>query len=186
MKYECEYIFFSIEMLMNYVSLLYNVSFAFLLYVLMSHSFLVTGEFEVDTEPEVVLQKDTRGMLPCRVNPSVDVGIVFWSRGSTLSTGETVVTMSILGGTKIKSGTGYGSGLYDVDDELSLIINNVSVEDNDNFFCEISEEGTGDLSHNQTYVAVFGKWNIFDIIQGKRKPKVDVDIIIIGPLYFAL
>ena len=117
----------------------------------------------MDTEPEVVLQKDTRGVLPCRVNPSTDVGIVFWSRGSTLSTGEIVVTMSILGGTKIKFGTGYSSGLYDINDELSLIIKNVSVEDNGSFFCEISEEGTGDLSHNQTYVAVFGKWNIFDI-----------------------
>ena len=171
-------------MFVNYVSLLYKFSFAFLLYVLMSHSFLVTGEFEVDTEPEVVLQKDTRGVLPCRVNPNVDVGVVFWSRGSTLSTGELVVTMSIFGGTKIKFGTGYGSGLYDIDDELSLIIKNVSVEDNGSFFCEISEEGTGDLSHNQTYVAVFGKWNIFDIIQGNRKPKVDVDIIIIGLFVF--
>ena len=146
----------------------------------MSRSFfLVTGVtvgFEVDTEPEVVLQKDTRGVLPCRVNPSVDVGIVFWSRGPTLSTAEIVVSMGLLSERRSKSGTGYQAGLYDIDDEFSLIVINASVEDNGNFFCEISEKGSGALSHNHTNVVVFGKCDIFDIVQGTRKAKVDVEV----------
>ena len=120
----------------------------------------------MDTEPEVVLQKDTRGMLPCRVDPSVDVGLVFWSSGLTLSTAGIVVHMSLLSEKRTKSGTGYEAGLYDIDDEFSLIINNASVEDNGNFFCEISEKGTGALSHNHTNVVVFGKCGILYIVQG--------------------
>ena len=118
----------------------------------------------MDTEPEVVLQKDIRGLLPCRVNPSVDVGIVFWTRGQTLSTAEIVVSMGLFGERRTKSGTGYEAGLYNIDDDFSLIIKNASLEDNGNFFCEISEKGTGALSHNRTNVVVFGKWDIFDII----------------------
>ena len=118
----------------------------------------------MDTEPEVVLQKDTRGVLPCRVNPSVDVGIVFWTRGQTLSTAQIVVTIGLLSETITKWGAGYEAGLYDIDDDFSLIIKNASLEDNGNFFCEISEKGTGALSHNRTNVVVFGKWDIFDII----------------------
>ena len=151
---------------------------------------LVTGEFEVDTEHEVVLKKDSRGVLPCRVNRSVDVGIVVWSRGPRLSTGEILVSMSLWSGTRNKLGTGYEAGLYNIDDndDFSLIIKNVSVEDNDSFFCEISEKGTGALSHNHTNVLVFGKWNIFNIIQGKCKPKVDVEVNqdIIGQFFFSL
>ena len=133
----------------------------------------------MDTEPEVVFQKDTQGVLPCRVNPSVDVGLVIWTRGPTISSGEILVSMSLWSETRTKLGTGYEAGLYDIDDndyDFPLIIKNASVEDNHSFFCEISEKGTGALSHNYTNVVVFGKWDIFDIVQGKRKPNVDVKV----------
>ena len=69
--------------------------------------------------------------------------------------------MSLWSEARKKLGPGYEAGLYDIDDDddddFSLIIKNASVEDNDSFFCEISEKGTGALSHNQTNVVVFGK-----------------------------
>ena len=57
---------------------------------------------------------------------------------------------------KKKGGDGYYSRQYDMLDNFTLVINEVRVEDNDNFFCEISELGTGAVFYNRTIVEVLG------------------------------
>ena len=122
--------------------------------------FAVTHEISAEvviTEPEVILQKGTRDTIPCEVNTDVDVGIVLWQKGSTLMTADRLVEISFLSGTKEKAGEGYKSGSYDIHDNYSLIIANVSVADNDNFFCEIVTVHN-EIYNNQTNVNVFGKY----------------------------
>ena len=110
----------------------------------------------VDTEPEVIMQKGTRGELPCRVD--ISVALLFWYKGPRLSGAQTIIIMDAQ--TKQKEGDGYSSGHYDVGGNFSLIINEVNVEDNDNFYCEISELETGSPFNNRTSVVVFGKFDI--------------------------
>ena len=59
--------------------------------------------------------------------------------------------------TEEKGGDGYSQ--YDIRNNFSLVINEVRVEDNDNFFCEISEFETGDNFYNRTNVVVLGECN---------------------------
>ena len=57
--------------------MLSNISFAFILYVFMSHSFLVTGGFEVDTEPEVVLPEGHSRCASVQSEPQCGCGSSF-------------------------------------------------------------------------------------------------------------
>ena len=95
-------------------------------------------------------------MIPCEVNTDLNIVFVFWHKGSTFKTADILVRISFLSGTNEKVGEGYTSGLYDIDDKYSLIIVNVSVADNDLFFCEIVTEDNENYN-NQTNVIVFGK-----------------------------
>ena len=113
----------------------------------------------VDTEPEIILEKGASGILPCRVDPKIVVAaVVRWYKGPSIYIAETIVVLDPE--TKVKQGPGYEANLYDIDGTFSLIITAVRVEDNENFFCEISEKSTGELFYNQTSVVVIGKTDI--------------------------
>ena len=57
---------------------------------------------------------------------------------------------------KVEMDTQVGS--YDIDDYYSLIIENVTVEDNGRFFCEMVTLDTNENFNNETNVLVFGKY----------------------------
>ena len=62
-----------------------------------------------------------------------------------------------------KEGPGYDSGLYNITNDFSLIINSVMVEDDDHFMCELVVEGNIVPFQNSTNVTVFGKRDILYI-----------------------
>ena len=82
---------------------------------------------------------------------------VIWYKGLPLSG---LISYSQIKSIWEKSGPGYDSGLYDIHRNFSLIINSVSVEDNDRFLCELVVKGNIDPFQNATNVTVFGKREI--------------------------
>ena len=56
----------------------------------------------------------------------------------------------------LKEGTGYTKGQYDIDQNYTLIIKDVGIEDSATYYCSVAELGTGGAS-NSTSVKVFGK-----------------------------
>ena len=116
-------------------------------------------EVIVSTDPEVVLQKGERGVLPCRV--SREVGTVTWSRGPELTTADILITLQLPhNGEFIKAGQGYEDKLYDIDDNFSLIINEARIYNNGNYFCDVLDLDSGRPITNNTNVIVFGEWII--------------------------
>ena len=79
---------------------------------------------------------------------------VHWYKGLPLSV---LISYGQASGSWGKGGPGYDSGLYDIHSNFSLIINSVSVEDNDHFMCELVVRGNLDPFENSTNVTVFGK-----------------------------
>ena len=124
-----------------------------------------TSTLAVDTK--VILEKGTQGVLPCKVDSDIAAVWYFWSKGPTIATAELLLAFDPED--NVKQGSGYETGFYDMDATFSLIINNVRVEDNDNFFCEISELGTGTISVNQTKVVVFGKSKLWRLTEGRKR-----------------
>ena len=118
----------------------------------------VTAEEYVGTEPVVILKKGSRGLLPCKVDR--DVGAIYWHRGtSQLTTATLLVAFQYYKGEWQKTGQGFLDGLFDIYDNFTLVIKEVTVEDNDYFFCEILDLDTGTTFTNQTSVEVFGKYH---------------------------
>ena len=113
------------------------------------------SESVVVTDPEVILEKGTRSMLPCEVNPDIEVRIVFWYRGPQIQNAEILVKLSLPSG--IKVGDGHRDGFYDIDSDFTLTITSVSVHDDTKFFCEIVTP-TNEIFNNETDVTVFGKF----------------------------
>ena len=77
----------------------------------------------------------TRGLLPCDLDRDKDIAFAYWYTGLTFSV-ELIINGYVDNEWK-KSGPGYDSGSYDITNNFSLIINSVSLEDNDQFTCEI-------------------------------------------------
>ena len=109
----------------------------------------------VGTDPQVIVRKGTRGVLPCRVEREVNA--VTWSRGPSDTTAAILVIQRIVSKEWITEGPGYLTGEYDMEDDYSLIIDDVGVEDNDDFFCAILDKDTGRNFVNKTSVMVYGK-----------------------------
>ena len=103
-----------------------------------------------------MLQKGSRGLLPCRVDRGV--GLVTWSQGYSPSTAEILLRYKLYNDKWTKGGDGYDSGLYDIHANFSLVIKNVMIADDDGyFFCEILDLETGQNFWNTTDVLVYGK-----------------------------
>ena len=96
----------------------------------------------------------TRGLLPCDLARDRGIAFAYWYTGLTYS-GELIIN-GYADNEWRKSGPGYDSGSYDITNNFSLIINSVSLEDNDQFTCEIVylDEQNAQKSLN---VSVFSK-----------------------------
>ena len=108
------------------------------------------------TAARVTLQMGSRSLLPCRVNR--DVAWVTWSKGPTPNTTYPVIVYQSTDDGWKKWGPGNGKG-YDVEENLSLVIQDVAIDDAGYFSCEVLDRGTGLSFANQTGVDVFGKLN---------------------------
>ena len=109
----------------------------------------------VGTDPLATLRMGSRGVLPCRIDREVNA--VTWSRGRSETTAEILVILRIFNKQWVKEGPGYSTKKYDMDDENSLIIESVEVEDDEDFFCAILDKDTGRNFVNKTRVTVYGK-----------------------------
>ena len=96
----------------------------------------------------------TRGLLPCDLARDKGIAFAYWYTGLTFSA-ELIVNGYADNEWK-KSGPGYDSGSYDITNNFSLIINSVSVEDNDQFTCEIVYLD-GQNAQKSLNVSVFSK-----------------------------
>ena len=95
------------------------------------------------------------GRLACRTDN--DVYSVQWNKGQHGE--EHLVALDLYFNPGQRAGPGFDKGLYYIDDEFSLIINNVELSDMDRFFCEVSDMETERQLWNYTDVSVIGKTN---------------------------
>ena len=107
------------------------------------------------TQPEVVFQKGSRGLLPCSLDGDREIAYIQWYKGVIFQ--GYLIEYEYRDGHLIKLNSGDGSGYYDLNENFSLVIDPMRVEDNDQFTCEIVVEGILDPFQNSTNVSVFGK-----------------------------
>ena len=115
-----------------------------------------TPEPTVGMEPYVSLQKGATGLLPCKYND--DVSAVTWSKGPAIIGADLLLVYDTFLQTWRTWGPGYDSGLYNVTNEFSLVINTAAIENNDRYFCEVLDVATGRPFSNHTDVTIFGKF----------------------------
>ena len=84
---------------------------------------------------------------------------VYWKKGHDPETSPNLIVMH----GKTKSGTCVDDGSCDIDDtDFSLIIRNVSFQDEGRYICEVSNY-KGILIHNCTDVLIYGMLNLSDL-----------------------
>ena len=110
----------------------------------------------VGTEPEILLQKGTQAVIPCRVER--EVASVTWSKGPQLDTADIIVIYQYLKTGWAKEIYEDTDGLYDIAVNFSLIINEVLIEHDQYFFCEVLDVESGQSIANKTDVNVFGEY----------------------------
>ena len=106
-------------------------------------------------EGEVFLEKGTRGLVPCRTD--IEVNGVVWSLDPPPTIRETLVILDYYGGKLVKFVPGNYKGVFDIDQDFSLVIKDVRVENGVTYHCTVSENGTLNSFTNHTAVNVFGK-----------------------------
>ena len=107
------------------------------------------------TQPEVVFQKGSRGLLPCSLDGEGDIAFIYWYKGVTFQ--GSLFQYEYRDGALTKIVSGDESGYYDMNENFSLVIDPVRVGDTDQFTCEIVVEGILDPFQNSTNITVFGK-----------------------------
>ena len=105
-------------------------------------------------EDEVFLEKGTRGLVPCRTDIEVD-GVV-WSLDPPPPR-EILVLIDFYGGEGEKVFLGSSKGVFDIEQDFSLVIKNVRIEHGATYHCTVGENGTRKSYTNSTNVNVFGK-----------------------------
>ena len=114
------------------------------------HSFSVLHLGNIITEEEVILQTKTRGLLPCLTES--EFFAVGWIKDNNV-----LIRYEQTKGKWQKSGQGYTDGLFDIGENCSLIINNVTIKDGGQYIVQMGEKNTGKLFNSQTNVLVYGK-----------------------------
>ena len=109
----------------------------------------------MSTDPEIVLEEGSRGVLPCRVD-GLDAVRVTWSRGPVLQYAQVLIIHESYNDDWSTYGGGYQHG-YDILANFSLIIDDVMVRDSGIFFCEIFDQTTSQNFNDFTDVKVYGK-----------------------------
>ena len=97
----------------------------------------------------------TRGVLPCNLDRDREIAYAFWYKEVTHT--ERLIIYNNRDGVWEKLGPGYESGSYNITENFSLIINSVSLEDDDQFTCEIVYLGAQNAQKSMN-VSVFSKF----------------------------
>ena len=105
---------------------------------------------DVAKETNVLLQTGTSESLPCEVKVRTET--IFWLKESS-----SILEYSLNNGVWETSGTGYDEGLYNIDANFSLLIQNVTISSEDVYYCDILNSETGIIETQQINVTVFGK-----------------------------
>ena len=105
-------------------------------------------------EEEVFLEIGTRGLVPCRTD--LEVVNVIWSLDPPPIIRKPLVIIEYYNGVWTKGGPGYTKGQYDIDQNYTLIIKDVGIEDGATYYCSVAQLGTGGASNN-TDVNIFGR-----------------------------
>ena len=123
-----------------------------------AHSVLATVEaldlsdHVVFTEPEITLQVGTVGLLPCRVDRTVYA--LYWKFGNDSATAEPLVILDLHFNNGLKGGKGYDDGNVDITYDYTLIIKDVTEQDEGRYICEVSDFLSGMLFRNHTDVQI--------------------------------
>ena len=107
----------------------------------------------VGTEPRVSLKAGTEASLPCKVTTKVNA--VFWSRGSD-SSRRSVVALILHENVHDRIWPVEDKVSFNISEDFSLIINNVSVEKEGQYICEVEVSATRTMLSNSTIVSVYG------------------------------
>ena len=89
---------------------------------------------------------------------NLTIAVIVWKKGSSSIYKPPLVIRENHDGDWENGGPGYGRG-YGIDQNFSLIINHVKIEDGDLFFCFVSPLGLIEPTMNQTLVRAFGEYN---------------------------
>ena len=119
------------------------------MFMCISYSGKASG-INVDNKTTVLLQKGIRKTLPCEVKVRTDT--IYWLKGPTL-----ILRYVLQNGDWRKYLTENVGGSYDIDPNKSLIIQNVTVDDEDLFHCQVFDLDTGKVETDEINVLVFGK-----------------------------
>ena len=111
----------------------------------------------MDTDEHVTLENGIRGEVPCRVTRQVDS--ITWSKGPNFAASQRLLVFQFYNNEWSKLGSGYTEGLYDIEANFSLVINDVKIQDDGFFFfCEILDRDTGQSFANKTELDVIGRY----------------------------
>ena len=123
------------------------------MYVSFAQLFVLSGyasAIDVAKETNVLLQIGTSEALQCEVK--VRTKIIYWWKESSL-----ILEYSLNNGAWQTSGSGNDEGLYNIDANFSLLIQNVTIANEDVYYCEIFNLDTGMTETQQITVTVVGK-----------------------------
>ena len=104
--------------------------------------------------PSVALEEGSRAELLCDYQR--DAIAVYWKKGNTSSTAVYVIILDLQYNKGQRSGPGYEEGRFYMTDNYTLIIEEVRVDDEGRYFCEVSDDLLGKIFRNYTDVAVVG------------------------------
>ena len=122
------------------------------------HSLGKASGINFDDDTIVILQTGIRGSLLCEVKVRTDT--ILWLKGSMV-----ILRYRLENGDWQKYLAGNAEGSYDIDAKYSLIIQNVTIDSEDVYYCDVFDSDTGEIGSEEVNVVVFGKsssYNIYD------------------------
>ena len=110
----------------------------------------------MSTDAAITFNEGESGEISCGYEWAPNA--VFWYKGQTYPSSKRLIALDVVHN-GVKKGDGYDSGKFDTFMNYSLIIKDVSTEDSDRYFCEVSDRATGMLFRNYTDVFVHGEYH---------------------------
>ena len=121
-----------------------------IIFILLCHCVLLgIGTVVLSAEPEIILQAGQNGRIPCGLDTNVQT--VTWKWGQTYEEANDLISRENVTGTTFEFEE---TTPYDIDEDNTLIIKDVSKEDRGWYFCQVtdSQNSTSFMGH-----AVLGK-----------------------------